>query len=89
MLEEFFGVKFLYAKFSALDGHTTVTFEEQSGKDKPFTIKVNQTGLWFENKLEKKITNMDELQDWARLVSKAWAEHVKLAPKITSTFSGH
>jgi hypothetical protein len=89
MIEEFFGVKFLKTKYSALDGFTTVSFEEQSEVENKFKVMASQKGIWFEGRLEKKISSMGELQDWAKLVSMAWAEHSKLMPKITQSFSGH
>lgn len=89
MVKEYFGAKFLLTKYSALDGFTTVCFEEQSGEAEPFRILVNQREMRFEGRLKKTITNMDELQDWAKLVSVAWSEHQCLAPKLTQTFSGH
>jgi hypothetical protein len=97
-IEEYFGTKFLRSKFSALDGRTTVTYEEQaSDSDKasgispgdPFTIKCTPAGMTFHGRLHKEISNMSELQDWARLVSKCWAEHERLAPKLHKTLSGH
>ena len=88
-VHNYFGVSFLVSKYSALDGHTTVCFEEQSGEDKAFKVMVNQSGLWFTGTLHKKISNQAELQDFAKLISVAWTEHEKLAPKLTKTLSGH
>ncbi len=89
MIEEFFGTKFLKTKYISFDDKATICFEEQSGEDKPFRIMVSQAGVWFTGQMMKKISNMKELQDWARLMSKAWGEHERLAPKLSKTLSGH
>lgn len=89
LIEEYFGAKFLRTKFSGIDGRTIVTFQEQTGKDNPFEIRLTPSGMSFSGKLEKEISSMDELQDWARLISACWGEHERLRPKITKSFAGH
>ena len=87
MIKEFFGTAFLRTKYSAIEsGKTTVSYEEQSGFEKPFRIMITQEGMWFMGTLEKKITSNQELQDFAKLISVCWGEHTKLAPKLSTSF---
>jgi hypothetical protein len=76
---EAFGTKFLPTKFTDLTNKTIVTLTEQ---DSDFVIKLSPQGMLFEGKLKKIIQTEKDLQDFAKLVSDAWSEHRKLAPKI-------
>ena len=80
---------FLFRECLAQDGVPTFCFEEQSGEDDGLRIMVNSQGMWTTGTLHRKITNQAELQDFAKLISVAWTEHEKLAPKLTRTLSGH
>ena len=79
---------FTRTKYSSLDGKTTVAWQENSGLDKPFEILSKPSGVTIRGELQGEISSMDDLQTFARLVSMAWTEHEKLAPKISRTLSG-
>lgn len=87
-MRTYFGVHFFESKFDSLDGKTKVAFVEQSGAEKPFTVEVDSSGLRFKGDSPNICTERD-LQEYARLVSDAWAQHRKLAPKIHTSLSGH
>lgn len=89
MVVKYFGKEFLRTKYSALDGKTTISWQEQSQEETPFTVKVTSEGMTFEGKLSGPIITERDLQDFAKMVSDCWQDHRKLAPKITTSLSGH
>lgn len=70
-------------KFDGVDGKTHVGFDDATGTE---LIRASPDGITIKNYLVK---TRPELEFLAELVGKAWAEHIKLAPKITKTLSGH
>lgn len=85
-------MKFIKTKTSALDGETEVKYTQQvEGKDAPFPpfrIVARKDGMHFEGQ-SAKITDMKDLQDFAKVVSDAWKDHTSLQVKISTTISGH
>lgn len=81
-------MKFVRDKFSGLLGKTLVTFSDYEHE---LTIIADQTGIRFDCPKTAAVTISTEkdLQDLAKAVSDAWVDHVKLAPKLTTTLSGH
>lgn len=85
-------MKFIKSKTSALDGETEIKYTQQvEGKDAPyppFRLVVRKDGLHFEGK-SAKVTDMQELQEFAKIVSDAWVDHRSLQVKLATTLSGH
>lgn len=85
-------MKFLKTKTDALDGQVEVKYTQQvEGKDAPFPpfrIVARRDGVHFEG-TSAKITDMKDLQEFAKIVSDAWKDHTSLQVKIATTLSGH
>lgn len=75
--------KFIKTKFSGLDGQTMVGWQEE---DSTFEVRVSGAGIWFQGTMKMRIYSMDELQDFARLISEAQHELARLKPKIATSF---
>lgn len=77
---------------SILTAETTIRYvSEDDGSlsdDPAFTLEVDKKGLRIFGKCPE-ITTQNDLQDFARLISDMWREHLTLAPKITQNLSGH
>lgn len=78
-------MKFGLTKIDGLDGLTKVRIRFVDQDD--FVIQADKRLVELKGTLE--ITSMEELQSFAEALSKAWAEHTKLKPKLTTTMSGH
>ena len=89
MTKIYYGATFIQSKFDALDGKTKVAFTEVSDSITPFSVEVDSSGLICRGVMEKKIVMELDLQGFAQLISDAWVEHRKMAPKIHKTLSGH
>lgn len=80
--------KFITTSHTGLDGRVVVAFTEEQGGVDAFTLKATPAGIQI-GSMKKVITTMDELQDFARMVSDLWTEHKRITPKLTTTFAGH
>lgn len=80
-------MKFLKEKVSALSGETEIRFTQiVEGEDKPFPpfrLTATKLGVTFEGN-SAPFTDMQELQDLAKVVSDAWSAHRKLQPDLTA-----
>lgn len=87
---KYFGEKFNLSKQDGLDGKTHVRFTwlDPDSSKQPFYIDVTSAGMTFHGESPLVCTEAD-LQDFAMLVSDAWQEHRKLAPKLHTSLSGH
>lgn len=77
---------FTKTKHSGLDGKTVVGWVEDQSD---FQVRATMEGVWFQGMMKMKLSTMAELQDFAELISEAWAEHAKLKPRITTSFNDH
>lgn len=77
-------MKFLRTKFDSLDGKTVVALTSEDDK---FQLKASRSGVMINGELE--IEGMQELDQFAKLLSDAWKEHLRLKPKLQSSLSGH
>lgn len=68
------------SKFSAMSGQTVVEFKEDDG-ERVFTITASRAGVVMVG-TSPLITTEEELQNFAKVLSGAWAEKKKLTPKI-------
>lgn len=80
---------FIISKFDALDGEVTIAYIEVSTSDTPFAVKVTKGGLTITGAMDQKIVTEKDLQELARLISDAWQDHRRIAPKIHTSLSGH
>lgn len=76
-------------KVSALSGHTEVRYTHTPKPDEekmfpPFRVIANKFGVRMEG-ASPAITDMEELEEFAKLISLAWVEHTKLKPQIEVT----
>lgn len=84
---------FTRLKYSDLDGKTKVTYThelEQPGDGLDpvkFVITCQGDGCHFEGSLT--IQTEEQLQRFAKILSDAWVDRRKLAPKLTGSVSGH
>lgn len=83
--------EFTVETVSSFDGMTTTLFVEKTKEPfpNPFTVRANQTGVWFHGALQAKLSTQDDFEKFAELVGEAASEHVRLRPKISRTLSGH
>lgn len=68
-------------------GAEVVFMQVAEGDDKPFppfAFVATSQGVRWEGKTTQ-IKDMNDLQDMARVASEAWAEHLKLKPRIEVT----
>lgn len=72
-------VSYVKTKFTGVDGKTKVGWAED-GSD--FELRADQTGIYFKGTMKAPISGMVMLQDFAQLVTEAWKEHGRLAPKL-------
>lgn len=75
-------LKFSKRKFSGLDGNTYVEFTQEIDHGKPLVILASREGVTIKKGILH-ISDMDELQDFAEIITIAWAEKQKLTPKIS------
>lgn len=75
---QYLGVYFEVNKFSGLDGKTHVEYVQDAPN--PFKVRASPMGIMLDGKIE--ITSNEHLSDFAQLISDAWTQHEKLAPKI-------
>lgn len=77
--------KFNKRKESSLLGHTVVLYEHAGGKDvstsDPFIIEASQFGVSMSGE-SPLLENRSDLEEYARIVSDAWLDHLALRPKI-------
>lgn len=85
MNEFYFGVKFNKDKYTRLDGTTVFTFTADEIEAQPFRITCDRGGINFSGTLKRPLGRRHDLNEFAKLITDAWAEHLKLAPKISST----
>jgi hypothetical protein len=78
-------MKFERKKISALTGNTEVHFSLDSSD---FKIIADQSGIRLRGESPTLYEN-EELQSFAKAVSDAFKDHLKLKPKLVSTLSGH
>lgn len=74
-------LKFSKRKFSGLDGITYLELaQENAGHDKPIIFLCSKAGVTIKGQIH--LSDMNELQDFAEVLSDAWAEAFKLTPKL-------
>lgn len=69
-------MKFERKKFDNLSGGTSVTYT-----DGEFELLATREGVLIKGH-SPVISNMDELQELAKVLSDAWAEHLRLKPRL-------
>lgn len=77
-------VSYVKTKFTGLDGKTKVGWAED-GSD--FQVLADKSGVYFQGRMKAAISGMAMLQNFAELVTEAWKEHGRLAPKLTKNFT--
>jgi hypothetical protein len=92
MIKKYFGHEFIMDKYSALDGKTKVCWIQKSTDDTPlenaFVVEVDSAGMRFRGN-SPTIQTTKDLRDWAKMIDDVWREHLKLAPELYTTPSGH
>lgn len=74
-------------KMSGIDGQAKVVFTLVEPAISTFQIEASRQGVKLRGELE--LTQFVDLQPFAKAVTDAWREHLKLVPKISKTLSGH
>ncbi len=75
--------EFTRTKFSGIDGKTAVAWAEPHG----FKLEARPHGMVITGSFE--ISDLVELEAFARLVTAAWTDRESLKPKLVSALSGH
>lgn len=78
-------LRFRRVKESALTGETVVRYT----LGMKFEITVSKAGLAFSgDRAEVIISDQNDLQDFAKVVTEAWADHRKLVPNLMADMEG-
>lgn len=87
MTRKFGEIEFTVEKYSSImDGKTYVSFT--SPTNPPFKATAGANGISFMG-VSHVISTMSELNAFAELVGELWKEHVKLAPNLRESLTGH
>jgi len=72
-------------KYSGLDGRTYVRWtEENSTEPRAFIIEASPSGIRLKGTMSSEIETMEELQEFAKLISDCQLEHIKLRKEVGS-----
>jgi len=78
-------LRFRRVKKSALTGETVVRYSVPSVN---FMITASKAGLAFTGEGEVMLTDQKDLQEFAKVMSEAWADHRKLVPNLMADLEG-
>lgn len=75
--------EFKWRKESSLLGHTVEIWELKATTSlRPFTVEASPFGVGVRGDKALLLESMEDLQDFAKVISDAWKVHMKLKPRI-------